>query len=506
MRRLLTTALAMMILAGCAKVPAPAPSTEATAPPETKTPTPAKPEPSWSIEANLPIPVPLPDGIQRVELPAGQAIEQPGLYYMDVATGKLEGWLPPTPDPRRPMARMDTTPDHRWLTYSQQDHAYLIRRADGQAFRYNPGEVWVVPGPGLLLVGPTHGQPRSYAIVNDEMKLLSTFSLPTAPRGTSQFLFSPDGTRLAAALEGGLSIVDVATGEATTLAPLQGDWPVPTNLPQLGEFVVRAGTQIKRFDWEGKPTGEMELETWHVQISPDGRLLSYAQSMGRYGQAIVVQEWGSETPLFRIAGALGSTWTADSSALITDTRLGWQMVSTTGNMRTPPEAGDAHWHAFQWYRPSPDNPDLFLTATRVINRAGQTVQATAIKDPTQALVATAGWGPTAAEVHIVVTSPIGKDWDQDLSANFLPAVQRPPFEETYPLQVRDPKGECLNLREEPSTSGPVIRCLPTRTRFSATMAQNEIAGADDATWIVVQTEQGETGWVAITTGSISYAD
>ncbi len=514
MRRLMTVILALLVLTGCVKTPtpAPAPSTEATTPPETKAPAPSTPEPV-KLEP-LPIdgalPVPLPEGMRPVELASGQAIQEPGLYYMDVATGRLEGWPFPASDTLdTQMGWAETAPDHQWGIFQMEKVGYLVRRTDGATFRFDAERFWVMPGPGRFLLAPRawgEGQIPTYAILDHELKLLSTFSLPGA-RGHERFLFSPDGNQLAAALPAkGLARIDVATGQAIPVTSARGDGGQLSHHPDgflLHTYATDQPRRLQWFDWEGRLQGEREGDL-DLAFSPDGRLIASVQSMGDYGPAVVVQEVGSEKPLFRVAGATDPRWVANGTELIVSTRMGWQVVSTSGEMQPAPQAGEPEWHIFDWYLPAPENPDLFLTDTRVVDRTGRIVQATQLADGIPADVAGAGWGPTATEVHIVAAFRGGKGWEIGPAEEFLPGVQRPPFPEEYPLQVQDHQGQCLNLREEASKGARIIRCLPTGTRLA--MTSSEIAFADELAWLTVETPAGETGWVAISTGSIAHAD
>lgn len=98
MRRISAVCLMLMILAGCARE-GPASNTTPTAPQVatsgsdpaqvSQAPSPPPAVPARPIEEDLPVPAPLPDGLRRVDLVHGQAPRVPGLYFMDVATGKL---------------------------------------------------------------------------------------------------------------------------------------------------------------------------------------------------------------------------------------------------------------------------------------------------------------------------------------------------------------------------------------------------------------------------------
>ncbi|MFZ5815936.1 MAG: hypothetical protein ACOY93_11605 [Bacillota bacterium] len=56
-----------------------------------------------------------------------------------------------------------------------------------------------------------------------------------------------------------------------------------------------------------------------------------------------------------------------------------------------------------------------------------------------------------------MVEPLVKGFEREPWTNFLPGLQRPPFPEKHPLEVQDPRGECLNLREEPTLKGRIAR-------------------------------------------------
>lgn len=520
MRRAVALSLvAFLLVTACAKPSAPLQ-------PKASTPKPSTPpalrqgdDPgngkSGPVVPELPEAGPLPNGMRRTDLAPGQAITEPGLYFMDVATGRIEGWTMPPFDSTRAMRWMQTTSDQRWITFGMDGRGYLIRRSDGRAFSYNSEHVTLIPGPGVCLVW-RQGENHTFALVNADMQLLSTF---TVEPGDLQFLFSPDGQKLALARGsggGGASLVDVATGRVTQLAGTWDDDNVRVvALPALGDFLVIHGQYqkplwLERYTWQGESVGRKQVDGWDVAVADDGQTLAITQTMGIYGEAVTIEKWDEDQPRLRIAGGLGPEWVAGSRELVVQTSRGWLLVSTTGESLPAPQAGEPRWHPFEWYKPAPGNPDQFLTGTKVVDRLGRTIQSTKIAEGAQARVLSADWGPSAREVQFVVIPPLGKGTDLELWANFLPGVQFPPFPEQYPLQVHEAlDGDCLNLRAEPSLKGRVIRCLPAGSRLAMRLKPDGSVSADreeQLLWVAVVTREGDEGWVAINTGRIAYAD
>jgi hypothetical protein len=79
-------------------------------------------------------------------------------------------------------------------------------------------------------------------------------------------------------------------------------------------------------------------------------------------------------------------------------------------------------------------------------------------------------------------SPAGRDAGVDI----------PAFEPGDTVRVAT-GGDCLNLREAPGIGNRIMRCLLDRTALSV------VSGPEDAgglVWVMVVTDDGETGWVA----------
>lgn len=531
MRRFKVLSLAVLLLVtACTKPVAPVPP-EATTLESQTMPAPSE-VPSTGIgEAVVPVPSapdllvasPMPEGVRRVELAAGQSISAPGLYYMDVATGNIEGWLMPPFDQKRAMRWMQTTPDHRWIIFELDGQGYLIRRSDAKAFSYDPERIGVTPGHDVFLLQPAvwraGGESGRFTLVDGDMQLISALAADPGVPGNVQLLFSPDGKKLAVAEgsgRGGLSLVEVATGTVVKVAGAWDDSIIRfVTLPALGEFAVihhdyLEPLWVERYNWQGEFVGRKQVEGWDVAISNNGRMLAVTQSMGLYGEAVILHDWEKDKPLLRVAGGIRPAWQASGSELVVDTSRGWQLVSRNGDIRIAPEAGAPRWHPFEWYQPSPDRPDLFLTGMKVVDRSGRVVQATQIPEGAQARALSAGWGPASREVHMVVIPPLGKGSEIGPWGYFLPRVQQPPFPERHPLQVQgSPGGECLDLRAAPSLQGRIVRCMPAGTHLAMRLTpegNTSTTYEDQMLWLAVETDVGDAGWIAVSTGSITYAD
>lgn len=549
LRILIAALIALLLLTGCTR-PAPRPDAEPPVPPvassEPEGPLPAEvakadlPAPAELTEADLPVPAPLPEGLRRAELDANQPLESPGVYFMDVATGKLDAWRTPLETPQAgPTFSLWPSPDERWIAAVRKDEGYLIRRSDGVAFRYNSQRLYLTAGPGVILAipkQPTAGDGSKCALLDEQMRLIATFALRDRCTTESQVVFSPDGKMLAITTPRGdepVALVTVATGAVKWL----GRFSAPDGLalssvhlsalPQTGELMVEfqltsAGakrawapqaSQIRRYTWQGDLRSDTRLPGWGPAISPDGKLLAYSQDLGLLGQAVVVQAPGADKPLFRVAGGVDPSWLAGSKELLLQSSQSYQLVSTTGALKPgPPTTGGPGYDPFVWLIPSPDDPNLYLTTTTyltgasVVDQTGRIVRSATLSEPKGMQIAGAMWGPSASGFHFVAVQRGGKGYEGEIWNWIRPKVQRPPFPSEHPLQVELPDGDCLNLRAELGKAGKIIRCLPSGTRLDLFRSQRTWEVKDNEVWLQVETAQGERGWVAVSTYSLTYAD
>jgi hypothetical protein len=547
MRQISAIFLLLMMLVGCtsqglsssATPSAPQVATSGSDPvQESQAQSPPPAVPARPIEEDLPVPAPLPDGLRRIEFTHEQAPQDPGLYFMDVATGKLEGWPAPLGPNNWPAFALTATADERWIIATGEEHGYLIRRSDGTAFHYDPRRLTLTAGPGVFLARPRNwasGGGSKCALLDEQVKLVSTFALRDGCFRDNHVLFSRDGKSLAVtglANSPAVSLVTVATGAVKELDPLS----IPTGLKRYGarlaalpgteelmaELQLSAGggwppdkSVVRRYTWQGELRAEIELPGWDVLSSPDGKLLTYRQSLGLLGQAAVVQEWGADKALFRVAGGQWPQWLAGSRELAVDSSQGYKLVSTAGVVQAgPPTASGAKFDPFVRLSPAPDDADLFLTnstcstSLSLIDRAGRTRRVVSLPDD-KLRIGVEAWGLSAGSLHFTVYIPGGKGYEGEIWNYIAPKIQRPPFPDKLPLKVEAPKGDCLNLRAEPALEGKVIRCLPPGTRLDlAKLANPEqlIAWQDPWVWVQVQTDKGEAGWVAVNTHSPAYAD
>lgn len=495
---------------------------------------PQPPAVATPIESNLPKPAALPDTIRRAELAAGQAVTATGLYFMDLATGNVEGWQPPADQYAWPKLVLSAWEDHRWITAQHEEIGYLIRRGDGAVFQYDPRQVAVVPGPGVFLVRPQQwktGDGGRCALLDENMKLLATFTQQDGCRPAQEPRFSPEGKVLAVVDpmgDGTVSLVTTATGAVKVIKPVE----VPsgyrlervslTALPATGELVVnrmlmpesgggyKPRTRVGRYTWEGQLHSEALVDGYNPVLSRDGRRMAYNEYLGHLGSSAVVREWGTEQPLFRVAGGSGAKWVAGTADFLVSTYQGFRLISGAGGMQPSPlkPDGERVFNPFNWLTPSPDNPDRFLSRGLVLDRSGGTLRELRVEGQGMRVLRSE-WGPTAVTAYFFVGPVAGKGWDTDHTAYIAPKVQRPPYPDKFPLQVEDAKGECLNLRTEASASATLIRCLPTGTRLDLAGAGTNqwlLKWNEQWGWVEVVTEKGEKGWIAISTGSVTYAN
>jgi hypothetical protein len=547
MRRIVAVCLLLMMIAGCTRQ---GPSANETPPaPQVATPgpepgqvdqAPSSPPTNAArpIEEILPVPAPMPKWLRRVELADGQAPRELGLYFVDVGTGTAEGWLVPLGPNNWPSFFLTASEDERWLMVTDQEQGYLVRRSDGAAFHFDPRPLILTVGPGVFLAWPrngTAGDGSKCALLDEQMKLISTFSLHGGCADDYQTIFSPDGKFVAImgpTSRPAVSLVTVATGAVKELGQLSvpaglkpygrrltalsgaDEWLVELQLSPGGEWPPQKSV-VRRYTWQGELRAEKEIPGSVVRPSPDGKLFTYSQNLGLLGQAAVVQAWGADEPLFRIAGGEWPAWMAGSREMSFHSSEGYKLASTAGEMLAgPPTASGARFNPFVHLSPAPDDADLFMTnssystSLSVIDRAGRTRRVVSLPDD-QLRMGAEGWGPSARSFHFTVYMLGGKGYEGELWNYISPKIQHPPFPGKLPLKVEDPKGECLNLRAEPAIDGKVVRCLPVGTGldFAQSVRLDQLMRwTDPWVWVQVETEKGETGWVAVNARSVAYAD
>lgn len=103
---------------------------------------PVSPPPWWpQVEA-------APGALRRVILPPGARVQARGLYFLDVASGQIEGWVLDAAD----WAGYGANADNRWVFATGQERAYAARRATEAVYGWDRRTVRLVTAAGDRLL------------------------------------------------------------------------------------------------------------------------------------------------------------------------------------------------------------------------------------------------------------------------------------------------------------------------------------------------------------------
>lgn len=479
---------------------------------------------------------------KQVAYNSTQEITAPGRYFIDIATGKVQLWQ------AGGNAKLVPGPDQspHWVAADDGATAYWLDRATGAAYSWKRSELSVqAAGSGKVLVREMKGETatNTFHVADEAFRAQRTFTLDVRSDEWIHARFSPDGKAIAIsawrqANQAGEAngarafVVDLTKGSVKELEKQPdslagGAIGVRTDLAGPSEwFVIYQGgtiepsglsrytSVVRRYDWQGKLLGEFTLKDGNgVQPSPDGKLLAVSQDLDHVAPAALVADAATGNPLFRVAGMGGSQWLADGSGLVLGGAGPYRLVSSMGELKPAPAIPPTEVGAFEMgVKPSPDDPNRFIAGMAVVDAAGKPIYEVKLPKRDDWLVWGLAWGRSANELVLTIFEPMGKG---NLGGDFPlpPRVQKAPFSDPYILQVDDPKGECLNLRSLASTSGSIDRCLPSGTKLAVgdlSQAPQKMNQAyvfeNNQYWFWVRTEQGETGWVSGSTGSLRWAD
>ena len=335
----------------------------------------------------------------RVQHPRSETIdvtldEAAGLFFLDVATGAIEGWIGPS----RPFA----SPSNRYVYLHSATRPVLYDRWAERTFTWDPADIALVfqSTGGLLNWGTGSGerlvfqQGLRYAVVDASMDAVAWFSLDRKVlRGTPRGWWAhPEGTHLLLRSvvrfgnEDPLALVlyaiDLSDGSVTTV-----ELPLPGRIDPYPSVHITAATitviaidrarrtcTITRYDWRLSRLSHSAVccdRPWG-DLSPDGTLFAVPTVFitprdiepSSYPILSVTSIFDTSTgaELLRVKGALRleglfyvhfgrNRWLADSSGLVLDTRDGPRILHPDGTWR----GGDGGLPAL--LIPSRDDPD-----------------------------------------------------------------------------------------------------------------------------------------------------
>lgn len=315
------------------------------------------------------------DAVRVTTYAPGQSLVDPGLCFLNAATGQTECWSA-TDERNSPEA-----PGGPWVLV----RPYLYNRGSKASFDLTGYTLDAATADVLLL---RHTGTRTYTVAGPDLKPLRTLELAVGEHEAAWL--SPDGrwilynpwpwgqTPRTGPL---LQLVSVETGAATPVA-------VPSDLPagQIaglylatlpGHFAVRIDLlrdgqpfwALYRFDWTGRQTAALTgagAVEGVPAFAPDGSRVALRQVLHSFASATTVYDLNSGKPLFRVLGAFPGGWMADGSALLLEAPRAYHLVSSSGQLREsslsalgashgPLHPVPAHRHAARRWRLDPDS-------------------------------------------------------------------------------------------------------------------------------------------------------
>lgn len=506
--------------------------------------TPLPPAPSPAQWLTL---APAPGALKRLLFPPGEMVklEHESILFMDAETGTVEAWSIPSPSNGAMERAFNASPDGRWVVARDMRTGYLADRESGgvHAWDRERAELIAISGPWLLFEQVrTTGDPRwesesfgtgghqqslgSIVILNGDLQAVHQISLPTSVGTTAPrpALISPDGKQVVMVGGGALHLADLQSGAireigSTTAERLE---PLGNGTGFATRFALADAGPLHTYGWAGErlagpvPTGK---------LSPDGRLVAWRSRPDDFAPAVTISDVHGGQPLLRVMGAelcygwggnTGGRWLADGSRLLLRTREGLQMVSLSGQLEGLPGIDDSGWHE---PTPAPGRTDriadLIIEAQgtltlAVLDEAGNRVAHARVDGslqpvPLRPALGIPLWGEQSREVRLSMLlhfgrgGPCGEYWNP-----LPPAVQLGQPAEAVVLRVQG-TGACLNLRQEPGLSAPVVTCLPDGTTMTLTRPGPPLTWQEEHLWVHLRTAAGEIGWASLTAGYVGWA-
>jgi hypothetical protein len=445
----------------------------------------------------------------RVELAPDKAVDAPGLYLREMSSGKTEGWQ--VAAAAGPLKAVTFPADDLMVAHAEKNW-YIINRQTGKVHEWDYATVALVAASSERVLLQELATGRLH-VAGADMKVQRSLK---PPEGVTTVVgaIASDGKAAAVVPSAGgpLYLIDLGSGKMTQVAgaPQGGAGPVVRSVMDGKEFVVgyepapgESASVLHRYAWDGTKLGELAVPGMDCAFTRDGKQV--ACSGGTWPGQVQVSDVETGVPLYRVLGAMGGAWTADGAQLVVgldskpeyrmvmaDRRMVSTAVTKLGAAGNPPV-------------PSPAALGTFALQGMVIDGEGKAVFTAPVDTAKWQLGGVAPWGKGGAEFRYMVTekaltTTIYRAWPVE------PVVQVAPFPAQVGLEVKTTGGDCLNLRAGAGKSAKVIRCMPSGTKLQPAGAPGAEESRDGERWIQVTTEKGESGWVAVTTGDIRWAE
>jgi hypothetical protein len=419
-----------------------------------------------------------------------------GYYFLDIATGAVEGWY----DPDGRLRFTGISDDNRLIAFVREQPEYkdgtlynagtvLIDRQNDRSYAV-PRDFEVVTSGGALAGGAgqvllryvySAGDTSPFALVtlDPRPRFVSTIELPSrfpGPQRPASFwaVFSPDGGHAAFYSGDDAWIVDLTTGEGSwgelgRRAILTGIGArVAVDMRAISDgsgFVVSKdinnGTSRpywRSYSWDGALLAQGEGV--HVQPSPDGTLVWELEPLPEPAKGLPLlvlsaRRTSDGAPVFRITGVTGfrgdaaNLWLADNSGIVVGNQDGVVPVLALRTGEIFPKAG----------LPSRTDPRLFAHDTYVADRFGVQIGSGQV-DSRKTADFFPPWGMRSDEIRFVAPQ-LG--YDYGITGYITqPQVESAPYSNPPQLFLA-PHAVGMTLRDAPlgnvigsiSVAGPV---------------------------------------------------
>jgi hypothetical protein len=376
--------------------------------------------------------------LDQFESPRGQIPEGPGIYFLDVASGGVEGWREKhfrdyqSWKPEFAWHRLAISGDNRFVAVPRTTAGgILVDRQTGLTYRWRSGVEAITSADGQLAAGG--GRVLFRAVAGLQKGQLHVVDLSGGPSEAATFsgidpvdhgLLSPDG-RLALIVGDAAQILDVEQGSARlvqldpSVRPVSGPAPgrrVPgpsaQNTLDGSAFLLLStpgsgaipGAGWAHYSWTGDliRSGTANVFGFPATLhpSPSGSVLAWVESQdtGNPAGATIVRAVDTITgdSLFSVPGAntchestAGNRWLADESGLVVRTESGFKLAMRDGQLRAL---------VGKQLIASPDDAAEFADGVSVVDRDGNLIAAA--QPPEWVRPWFSSWGDAGSELRI----------------------------------------------------------------------------------------------------------
>ena len=539
--RLASGLILLLLLMACGRTaPSPGPVAPPPVPPETADsmavlpgpggsaggpagPGPGAPAPGSDLKALI---TPAPAGaFQRLRIAAGKPIDRTGIFFLQTASGEVEGWAVAGDEMDR--FWYGTSDDGRWVSaQGSPEYSYVADRKTGAVYRW-PWQAALVQGArGEHLLFSVSG--RLWLATAD----MAHFTALGIGAQQPQAFFSPDGTAVAIRADRKLYLVQVGSGEVRAAGELtdprlQGDGgSLQLQTARGGQellLVAQFGlygpgarsTRVQRYAWNGKLLTDQQAPGWG-DLSPDGSLVAWEESISGFASTVVLAGAEDLQPRLRVKsadfcsefGVGGTRWLADSSGVVIRTSQGHRLLRPDGTLADLPAFRGTS--AANEPLPAPDRADRFAIEGAVVRDATGKQLAAAVPHSAGKWIGVRGlpWGDRSDEARFYLR--VSGKGPRCYGSPLAPQVEMAPFPAAQALAVSLAAGDCLNLRAEADRRAATLVCLPGGTRLVPAVPPGrlnkgtlETWGNPMATsmggewWWYARTPDGQRGWVCL---------